>query len=99
MPVAWEKQIGAKSTAASPAQCSAAPIYDGTYLYMAGDPTTINGVAYRGSIQRLDPSTGATLWETGLPNSVIGSPTMNGGGVIAVGTDGFTGTPQARYLI
>ena len=99
MTVAWEKQIGAKSTKASPAQCSAAPIYDGTYLYMAGDPTTIGGVAYRGSIRRLDPSTGATLWETGLPNSVLGSPTMNGGGVIAVGTYDFTSTPNAVYLI
>jgi outer membrane protein assembly factor BamB len=99
MTVVWEKQIGAKSSSASPAQCSAAPVYDGTSLYMAGDPTTIGGVAYRGSIRRLDPSTGATLWETGLPNSVLGSPTMNGGGVIAVGTYDFTGTPNAVYLI
>ncbi len=99
MTVVWEKQIGAKSSNASPAQCSAAPVYDGTSLYMAGDPTTIGGVAYRGSIRRLDPSTGATLWETGLPNSVLGSPTMNGGGVIAVGTYDFTGTPNAVYLI
>jgi PQQ-like domain len=66
---------------------------------MADDPTTINGVAYRGSIQRLDPSTGATLWETGLPNSVLGRPTMNDGGVIAVGTYDFTSTPNAVCLV
>jgi outer membrane protein assembly factor BamB len=99
MTVAWEKVIGTGSNRASPAQCSAAPVYDGTSLYMAGDPTTINGVAYRGSIQRLNPHTGVTLWATGLPNSVLGSPTMNGGGVIAVGTFDSTVTPNSVYLV
>jgi len=99
MTVDWETRIGAKSSSASPAQCSAAAIYDGTYLYMGGDATTIGGVAYRGSILRMDPSTGAILWQTGLPNSVIGSPTMNGGGVIAVGTYDFTAVPNAEYLV
>ena len=99
MTVDWETRIGAKSSSASPAQCSAAAIYDGTYLYMGGDPTTIGGVAYRGSVLRMDPSTGAILWETGLPNSVIGSPTMNGGGVIGVGTYDFTTVPNAEYLV
>jgi hypothetical protein len=47
----------------------------------------------------MDPSTGAILWETGLPNSVIGSPTMNGGGVIGVGTYDFTTVPNAEYLV
>ncbi len=99
MTVDWETRIGAKSSSASPAQCSAAAIYDGTYLYMGGDPTVIGGVAYRGSVLRMDPSTGAILWETGLPNSVIGSPTMNGGGVIGVGTYDFTTVPNAEYLV
>jgi outer membrane protein assembly factor BamB len=100
MTVAWEEMIGTPNTTASPrAQCSAAPIYDGTSLYAASNPTTINGVSYRGSIRRLDPGTGAALWQTGLPNSVIGSPTMNGGGVIAVGTYDSTATPNAVYLV
>jgi polyvinyl alcohol dehydrogenase (cytochrome) len=100
MTVAWEKMIGTSNTTASPrAQCSAAPIHDGTSLYAAGNPTTINGASYRGSIRRLDPGTGAALWQTGLPNSVIGSPTMNGGGVIAVGTYDSTATPNAVYLV
>ena len=63
MQVAWETRIGAKSSSASPAQCSAAAIYDGSHLYMAGDPTTINGVSYRGSVLQMDPGTGATLWQ------------------------------------
>jgi outer membrane protein assembly factor BamB len=99
MAVDWETRIGAKSSSAGPAQCSAAAIYDGTYLYMAGDATTVGGVAYRGSVLRMDPGTGAILWQTGLPNSVIGSPTMNGGGVIGVGTYDSSTVPNAEYLV
>jgi outer membrane protein assembly factor BamB len=99
MQVAWETRIGAKSSSASPAQCSAAAIYDGSHLYVAGDPTTINGVSYRGSALQMDPSTGAILWQTGLPNSAIGSPSMNGGGVMVIGTYDFTSTPNAFYLV
>jgi outer membrane protein assembly factor BamB len=47
----------------------------------------------------MDPSTGAILWQTGLPNSAIGSPSLNGGGVLAVGTYDFTTTPNAFYVI
>lgn len=99
MTVAWETKIGAKSSGSSVAQCSSAPIYDGTSLYVAGDPTTIGGVSYEGSIRRLNPSTGAILWQTGLPDSALGSPAMNGGGVIAVGTFDYTTTPDAVYLV
>jgi outer membrane protein assembly factor BamB len=63
------------------------------------DPTAINGIAYRGSVRRVDPATGDFLWQTGLPNSVLGAPSMNGGGVIAVGTYDFTATPNAVYLL
>jgi polyvinyl alcohol dehydrogenase (cytochrome) len=97
MSVAWERQIGVKSGAQ--AQCSAAAIYDGRFLYMGGNPTTINGVQYRGSVRRLDPASGAVQWEVGLPNAVMGSPTMNGGGLIAVGTFDSTSTPNAVYLM
>jgi polyvinyl alcohol dehydrogenase (cytochrome) len=97
MNVVWQRQIGVKSGAQ--AQCSAAAIYDGTHLFMGGNPTTINGTAYRGSVRELDPATGAILWETGLPNAVMGSPTMNGGGLIGVGTFDSTTTPNAVYLL
>ena len=99
MKLIWELKIGAKSSSASPAQCSAAAIYDGTSLYMAGDPTTIAGVAYRGSVRRLNPATGAVIWALGLPNSILGAPTMNGGGVIATGSYDFTKTANAVYLV
>jgi outer membrane protein assembly factor BamB len=100
MALVWKLRIGAKSSSADPAQCSSAAIYDGTSLYIAGDPTTIGGVAYRGSIRRVDPATGLVLWATGLPNSALGSPTKNGAGVVAVGTYDFTtGVPNAAYLV
>jgi outer membrane protein assembly factor BamB len=99
MSLDWKARIGVKSNSSTPAQCSAAAIWDGSSLYFAGDPTTINGVAYRGSVRRVDPATGAFLWQTGLPNSVLGAPSMNGGGVIAVGTYDFTATPNAVYLL
>jgi len=102
MQLHWHVRIGAKSNSDTPAQCSAAAIYDGTYLYMAGPGTTISGVSYRGSIRQLDPATGRFLWQRGLPNSVIGSPSLNGGGLIAVGTfdpSATTSQPNASYLI
>jgi outer membrane protein assembly factor BamB len=95
----WEDKIGAGSSSATVEQCSAAAIWDGSHLFMAGDPTTIGGVSYNGSVEEIDPVTGAYLWRTGLPNSVLGSPTMNGSGVIAVGTFDATTTPNAVYLL
>jgi outer membrane protein assembly factor BamB len=50
-------------------------------------------------VQALDPTTGTVLWQTGLANGVIGTPTMDGGGVLAVGTYGFTTTPNMVYLL
>lgn len=97
MTVAWQARIGA--VAANPSECSAAAIYDGTSLYLAGPATTIRGVSYRGSIERRNPATGRLAWQTGLPNGVIGGPTMNGAGVIAVGTYDFTKHPNAIYLV
>ena len=41
-----------------------------------------------GSIRRIDPATGKFLWQTGLADSALGSPTLNGGGVLGVGTTG-----------
>jgi outer membrane protein assembly factor BamB len=101
MTLAWARRIGARiGPGVVPAQCAAGAVFDGTYLYIGGPRTTIHGKTYHGSIRRLSRLTGKFLWQTGLPNGVIGTPSMNGGGVLAVGTDG-TGarTPNAVYLI
>jgi outer membrane protein assembly factor BamB len=79
--------------------CVVAPAYDGHHLFMAGLGVKIHGVSYRGSVQERDPGNGKLIWETGLPNGVIGSPTLDGGGVIGVGTYDYSATPNATYLV
>jgi outer membrane protein assembly factor BamB len=81
----WERRIAAPyTTKPSPGECDAAAIWDGTHLIEGGgNATTIKGVSYQGSVQSLNPATGAPKWETGLPGQVIGSPTEDGAGVVA----------------
>jgi outer membrane protein assembly factor BamB len=94
MTLAWEKRIGGLNS-----QCVAAAVYNGTYLYFGGPGVTIGGKAYLGSVQERNPSDGRLRWETGLPNAVIGSPTMDGGGVLTAGTYDTSKTPNATYLV
>ena len=94
---AWEERISAPAVSAT--ICAAAPVYNGKNLFVAGTQFTINGVSYAGSVQERNPVTGALRWATGLPNGVVGSPTMDGGGVIAVGTYDTTSIPNATYLL
>jgi polyvinyl alcohol dehydrogenase (cytochrome) len=82
----WQQKVG---TAYSPpngvhTQCDAAAVWDGTHLFIAGNQTTINGVTYAGSIRQVNPATGAFTWQRGLTSAPIGSPTLNGSGVLAV---------------
>ena len=74
-------------------QCDASAIWDGSRLFVASNSTTINGVAVKGSVREVDPSTGAVLWATGLPGPVIGSPSLDAAGVIAVADYGGKGGP------
>jgi outer membrane protein assembly factor BamB len=97
MRLAWERKVSGPDTGVT--GCIVAPAYNGTHLFMAGLAVTIHGVAYRGSIQERDPATGKLIWETGLPNGVIDSPTLDGGGVVAVGTFDYTAVPNATYLV
>ncbi len=98
MRLAWWRVIGAKVGGPVQSQCAAGAAFDGKYLYIAGPKTTINGRVYQGSIRRLTTS-GKFLWQRGLPNGVIGAPSLDGGGVLAVGTYDLTKTPNATYLL
>jgi outer membrane protein assembly factor BamB len=97
MRLAWEKQISGLPGPVT--GCIAAAVYNGRHLFVAGLSVTVAGVAYRGSIQERNPTNGDLVWETGLPNGVIGSPSMDGGGVIAVGTYDISAVPNATYLV
>ena len=95
----WEDHIG--SVTDDDTDCIAAAVWDQAsgQLFLAGNDTTIGGTHYNGSIEQVDPATGAPIWQRGLPGAVMGSPTLNGSGVLAVGTTDFTGVPDAAYLL
>ncbi len=79
----WEQRMGAPNSPGN-GQCAAAAIWNGHDLIEGGGTAiTINGVSYAGSVQALDPTTGQPVWQTGLPGSVLGSPALDGAGVIA----------------
>jgi outer membrane protein assembly factor BamB len=93
----WTRRIGNAGT--DPNACIGGSAWDGQLLYQGGNNTTIGGVAYNGSIRALNPNTGTPVWEKGLPNVVINTPTLNGSGVLAVGTYQFGSTTNSSYLM
>jgi outer membrane protein assembly factor BamB len=99
MKLAWSRRVGAEAPRHGVASCVAAAVYNGQVLYVATSRHIINGRAHPGSVQALNPATGALIWQTGLPNGVIGTPTLNGAGVLAVGTYAFSKTPNAVFLL
>jgi outer membrane protein assembly factor BamB len=56
-------------------------------LFVGSNTTTISGMTAAGSVRELNPSTGQVIWPRALSGGpVMGSPSMNAGGVIAAGT-------------
>lgn len=96
MKVAWERQVS--GPAGDVAECIAAPVWNGKHLFFGTPTATAKGVHYVGSVQERDPN-GQLVWITGLPNGIDGSPSMDGGGVLAVGTYDYNPTPNATYVI
>ncbi len=92
----WSFQVGASATGST--LCAAAAAWDGSRLFVAGNGTTIGGVAYKGSLRQLNPATGTPIWETGLPAQILGSPTLNGAGVLAAASWDLS-APNAAYLL
>jgi outer membrane protein assembly factor BamB len=82
----WTDSIGAPAHGDN--SCLASAIWNGQAgdLYAAGDPTTIGGTSYGGSLRQVNPATGAYTWQTGLPCSVMGTPSLDSAGVLAAGT-------------
>jgi hypothetical protein len=95
----WSDQLGPSKSAYN--ECDAAGVWDGHRLYVSGPATTLNGTKYAGSIEQVDPATGAVVWATGLPDSVQGTPALDGSGVLSLATIGnpVTGTGFTGYLI
>ena len=66
-------------------------------LIVVGRKTVIDGARFRGSVRSLDPATGGVVWQTGLQGGVLGSPTMNGNGLIAAAT--YSIGPEATNYV
>ena len=96
----WADTIGAP--AGSSGSCLASAVWNGSAgtLYIGGDGTTIGATSYGGSIRQVSPATGSYIWQTGLPCAVMGTPSLDGAGVLAVATYRCV-TPNApgAYLI
>ena len=69
-------------TAASGPPCLATPIWNGSTLIESGG-NPFGGTNSLGSVEALDPSNGGGIWQTGVPDAILGSATENGSGVIA----------------
>jgi outer membrane protein assembly factor BamB len=98
--LAWWKRIGAPaSKQLGFGRCISSAVYDGQHLYIGADRVHVHGQTYEGALTELNPATGRRIWVTGLPNAVLGTPSLDGAGVLVVGTYDFTKTPNAIYLV
>jgi uncharacterized repeat protein (TIGR01451 family) len=91
----WSHRFGGKAEVA-------AAVWDGSHLYIAGGATKIGGVKYAGGVREINPDNGTPLWETGVAASGLGfgSPTLDGGGVLAVPTYNPTNwSANVYYLV
>lgn len=71
----WQRTIGEPNSA--PTQCLGSAAFDGTSLYVAAGPTTINGQSVAGAVRALNPATGAVVWETSMACGSVGTPTVD----------------------
>jgi outer membrane protein assembly factor BamB len=94
----WQTRIAPAHTGMS-AACLSSTVVNGNHLYVAGTATTIGGTSFAGSINELNAATGKIIWATGLTAPVLGTPSLDGAGVLAVGTYGTGTEPEADYLL
>jgi outer membrane protein assembly factor BamB len=89
----WADPLGAAARGLS--ICIASGVWRGQTgaLYVAANGTSIGGTPYGGSVRQVAPGTGAYIWERGLPCAVLGTPSLDAAGVLAVGT--YTGCVPA----
>jgi hypothetical protein len=74
----WQRQIG-QVGGTNMGACITSPAFDAAQnaIWVAGNQTTLGGVAVQGSISKLDPATGAIAWQRPLGCLPDGSPTVN----------------------
>jgi hypothetical protein len=101
----WSYQVAAPS--ATGADCTSSAVWDSVanQLIIGGTQTAtpIDGSQWSGSVVSLSPNAAATNqvnWAMGLPCPVVGTPTENGKGVLAVVTwnECSAGSSSALYV-
>ena len=96
----WQTRITVPYPGGGTEECDSAAVYDGNQLIIGGGAaTTINGTTYAGSVQSLNPATGAPNWQAGLSGTIVGTPTEDGGGVVAAQTFASTDKSLGVYLL
>jgi polyvinyl alcohol dehydrogenase (cytochrome) len=94
---AWQIQLGIPFAPKGFAFCGGSADYDGTHLFIGADAATTG--APPGSMYELTTS-GAVVWEKPLSTGpVVGTPSLDGSGVLAVPTYNDTGGTSAVYLM
>ncbi len=82
----WQQRITVPYPGSSE-ECDSAAIWNGTDLIEGGGaPSSSSEPAFSGSVVALNPDTGAVIWDTHLNGTIVGSPTEDGGGVVAAQT-------------
>jgi hypothetical protein len=104
----WSFQVGGKDSV-EPTPCLSAAVWDAAdrMLIIGGNHTqaALGGLQWPGSIRALSPDASPAtrvLWEMGLPCPVLGTPTENGAGIVAVVTWNsgcLAGGSPSLYLI
>jgi outer membrane protein assembly factor BamB len=97
----WQRRIGVGGGSGQGNFCLAAAVWDNARLTIASNATTINGKSYASSIRRLNPTTGAVIWQRGFSAGPIwGTPSENASGVIAAVTfDSSASSANRLYLV
>lgn len=96
----WTDMVGAATGPGGSCIASAVWNKHTGALYLGGTSTTVGGTSFGGSIGQVNPATGAYIWQTGLPCSVMGTPTLDSAGVLALGTYGCVSpNVQGAYLV
>jgi hypothetical protein len=79
----WSVQLG-NPEAPPNGKCMATASWDGSYLLITNNTSTVGGVSYPAVSRELDPATGTAIWQTGLAHGpVLGKSAVDGAGVLA----------------
>jgi outer membrane protein assembly factor BamB len=85
---------------ATQGRCLSAAVWNSRNRLLVGTPATyIQGTLVSGSVICLDPATGKKVWQSAMPAPVIGTPTLDGAGVVAVATYGRTSSTNRFALL